>query len=418
MTTRQIPIVPVSSVLEKANAGLVASPARGLNPELGGTRLTALPPLSVYVHVPWCLRKCPYCDFNSHVAPEKIPEDLYLEALAADLEQMLPDVWGRQVFTVFIGGGTPSLLSDRALDRLLSLLRTYLNLWPDAEITLEANPGAVEAGKFKSFAASGVNRISLGIQSFNDAKLQSLGRIHDHRQAMDAIDIAMNAVSRVNLDLMYGLPGQTVGECEQDVRMALSFGTDHLSLYQLTLEPSTVFAKYRPVLPDEDVLGDMEDMLVGLTTQAGLERYEVSAYARMGQQCRHNRNYWEFGDCLGIGPGAHGKISFPDRIERHAKLRSPDSWMQSSLKRDQSHLAEKRVVGAADLPFEFMLNALRLKDGVPTHFFQDRTGLSTALIRQKIERAVSQGLLSHDPMRLLATPKGWHFLNDLQEIFL
>ena len=408
MTPRQIPIV--SQATRLAPAGSVISP--------GTLSLTALPPLSVYVHVPWCVRKCPYCDFNSHTAPDKIPEDLYLEALAADLEQALPDIWGRQVHTVFIGGGTPSLLSDRAVERMLSLLRAYLNIWPDAEITLEANPGTVEACKFAAYAASGINRISLGIQSFDDSKLRALGRIHDHRQAVDAIEIAMRAFPRVNLDLMYGLPGQSIGQCEQDVRQAISFGTDHLSFYQLTLEPATVFAKFPPSLPDEDVRGDMEDMLVELTAQAGLDRYEVSAYARAGQQCRHNRNYWEFGDYLGIGPGAHGKISFPDRIERHAKLRNPESWIQSSLKRDQSHLAEKRVVSTAELPFEFMLNALRLKQGVPAHFFQDRTGLSIAIIRRQIDRAVSQGLLASDPTRFVATPQGWHFLNDLHEIFL
>ncbi len=403
MTRRQIPIIPATATSTAAQTE---------------TRLSALPPLSVYVHVPWCVRKCPYCDFNSHSAPDNIPEDLYLEALAADLEQALPQVWGRQVHTVFIGGGTPSLLSDRAVDRLLCLLRAYLNLWPDAEITLEANPGTVEAHKFKAFADSGINRISLGIQSFDDTKLKALGRIHDRRQAMDAIEIAMSAVSRVNLDLMYGLPDQTVEDCEQDLTRAISFGTDHLSLYQLTLEPSTVFAKFPPSLPAEEVQGAMEDMLVGMTAQSGFERYEVSAYAKPGQQCRHNRNYWEFGDYLGIGPGAHGKISFPDRIERHARLRNPESWMHASLKRDQSHLAEKRIVAASELPFEFMLNALRLKAGVPSHFFQDRTGLSIAMIGRQIERAVSLGLLESDPSRLVATPQGWQYLNDLQEIFL
>ena len=293
-----------------------------------------------------------------------------------------------------------------------------MNLWPDAEITLEANPGSVEAGKFSAFAASGINRISLGIQSFEDSKLKALGRIHDPRQAMDAIDIAMNAVSRVNLDLMYGLPGQSIEQCEQDVKRALSFGTDHLSLYQLTLEPSTVFAKFPPALPNEEELGAMEQLLVDLASQEGFDRYEVSAYAKPGQECRHNRNYWEFGDYIGIGPGAHGKISFPDRIERHAKLRNPESWIQSSLKRDLSHLAEKRIVSPSELPFEFMLNALRLKRGVPSYFFQDRTGMSMAVIRQQLERAVSRGLLTSDPTRLVATPQGWHFLNDLHEIFL
>ena len=409
MTTRQIRIFPD-----------VSGKSHGLaqTHHTTGTVLSTLPPLSLYVHVPWCVRKCPYCDFNSHASPDALPEDQYLEALSADLEQALPDIWGRQVFSVFIGGGTPSLLSERAVDRMLSMLRAYLNIWPDAEITLEANPGTVEAAKFKSFAASGVNRISLGIQSFDDEKLHALGRIHTGRQAMEAIDIAMGTVSRVNLDLMYGLPGQSLQACEQDARRAIDFGTDHLSLYQLTLEPSTVFAKYPPVLPSDDVRGDMGDMLVTFTSQAGLERYEVSAYARPGQQCRHNRHYWEFGDYLGIGPGAHGKISFPNRIERQAKLRNPDSWMAASIARNQSHLAEKRVVDPSELPFEFMLNALRLKTGVPSSLFEERTGLSIATIHQQINRAVAKGLLSAEPNRLMATHQGWRFLNDLQEIFL
>ena len=409
MTTRQIRIFPD-----------VSGKSHGLaqTHHTTGTVLSTLPPLSLYVHVPWCVRKCPYCDFNSHASPDALPEDQYLEALSADLEQALPDIWGRQVFSVFIGGGTPSLLSERAVDRMLSMLRAYLNIWPDAEITLEANPGTVEAAKFKSFAASGVNRISLGIQSFDDEKLHALGRIHTGRQAMEAIDIAMGTVSRVNLDLMYGLPGQSLQACEQDARRAIDFGTDHLSFYQLTLEPSTVFAKYPPVLPSDDVRGDMEDMLVALTSQDGLERYEVSAYARPGQQCRHNRHYWEFGDYLGIGPGAHGKISFPNRIERQAKLRNPDSWMAASIARNQSHLAEKRVVDPSELPFEFMLNALRLKAGVPSSLFEERTGLSIATIHQQINRAVAKGLLSAEPNRLMATHQGWRFLNDLQEIFL
>ena len=409
MTTRQIRIFPD-----------VSGKSHGLaqTHHTTGTVLSTLPPLSLYVHVPWCVRKCPYCDFNSHASPDALPEDQYLEALSADLEQALPDIWGRQVFSVFIGGGTPSLLSERAVDRMLSMLRAYLNIWPDAEITLEANPGTVEAAKFKSFAASGVNRISLGIQSFDDEKLHALGRIHTGRQAMEAIDVAMGTVSRVNLDLMYGLPGQSLQACEQDARRAIDFGTDHLSLYQLTLEPSTVFAKYPPVLPSDDVRGDMEDMLVTFTSQAGLERYEVSAYARPGQQCRHNRHYWEFGDYLGIGPGAHGKISFPNRIERQAKLRNPDSWMAASIARNQSHLAEKRVVDPSELPFEFMLNALRLKTGVPSSLFEERTGLSIATIHQQINRAVAKGLLSAEPNRLMATHQGWRFLNDLQEIFL
>src|SRR5690606_22573697 len=294
----------------------------------GSTELTSLPPLTVYVHVPWCVRKCPYCDFNSHAAPGNIPEDAYLAALAADLEQALPLVWGRSIVAVFIGGGTPSLLSESAMDALLAMLRAYLPLLPDAEITMEANPGTVEASRFQAYAASGINRISLGIQSFDDAALQALGRIHDGRAAREAIDVAQRAVSRVNLDLMTALPGHDMQALQRDVSTALSFGTEHLSLYHLTMEPNTVFAKYPPAgLPDDDTAAAMQDQVDEMAAAAGFEHYEVSAYARPGARCRHNLNYWEFGDYLGIGPGAHGKLSFHDRIVRQARLRSPDNWM-------------------------------------------------------------------------------------------
>ena len=387
---------------------------------VSGISLGALPPLSVYVHVPWCVRKCPYCDFNSHAAPagEAIPEARYLAALRSDLEQALPAVWGRQVHTVFIGGGTPSLLSAAAMDELLSLLRSHLNLWPDAEITLEANPGATEAGRLRDYAASGVNRVSLGIQSFDGAHLRALGRVHDAAQARAAIEMAMRAVPRVNLDLMYALPGQDLAACLSDLDEALAWGTEHLSLYHLTLEPNTVFAKYPPALPDEDLAAAMQDAIEERAAGAGLARYEVSAYARPGARCRHNLNYWEFGDYLGLGPGAHGKISFPDRIVREARVRNPDSWMDKALAGGGGHVAESRAVPAGDLPFEFMLNALRLKEGVPTHYYADRTGLNLAGIMHQIDAAVGRGLLDPDPARLRATPLGWRFLNDLQEIFL
>ncbi|AOB26705.1 radical SAM family heme chaperone HemW [Bordetella bronchiseptica] len=398
------------------NLGAPAAGARVLAP--AGATLTSLPPLSVYVHVPWCVRKCPYCDFNSHAAPGEIPERAYLDALRADLEQAVPEVWGRQVISVFIGGGTPSLLSAAGLDELLAMLRACLNLLPDAEITMEANPGTAEAGRFRDYAASGVTRLSLGIQSFDDAQLSKLGRIHDAAQARAAIAMAQQAVERVNLDLMFALPGQELEQCRADLRQALAFGTEHLSLYHLTLEPNTVFAKYPPELPDDDASAAMQDMVAETLAQAGLARYEVSAYARNGARCRHNLNYWEFGDYLGLGPGAHGKLSFHDRIERQARLRNPDSWMQRAMARDGSHVAESRVVGAGELPFEFMLNALRLKDGVAASSFAERTGLSLAAIAHQLEAATRRGLLDADPTRLRATALGWRFLNDLQEMFL
>lgn len=398
------------------NLGGPAAGARVLAP--AGATLTSLPPLSVYVHVPWCVRKCPYCDFNSHAAPGEIPERAYLDALRADLEQAVPEVWGRQVISVFIGGGTPSLLSAAGLDELLAMLRACLNLLPDSEITMEANPGTAEAGRFRDYAASGVTRLSLGIQSFDDAQLSKLGRIHDAAQARAAIAMAQQAVERVNLDLMFALPGQELEQCRADLRQALAFGTEHLSLYHLTLEPNTVFAKYPPELPDDDASAAMQDMVEETLAQAGLARYEVSAYARRGARCRHNLNYWEFGDYLGLGPGAHGKLSFHDRIERQARLRNPDSWMQRAMARDGSHVAESRVVGAGELPFEFMLNALRLKDGVAASSFGERTGLSLAAIAHQLEAATRRGLLDADPTRLRATALGWRFLNDLQEMFL
>jgi oxygen-independent coproporphyrinogen-3 oxidase len=380
--------------------------------------LTSLPPLSLYVHVPWCVRKCPYCDFNSHALQGEVPEQQYLAALRADLEQALPQVWGRQVVTIFIGGGTPSLLSASTIDQMLALFRAYLNVLPDAEITLEANPGTVEAGRFAEYARSGINRISLGIQSFDDQALKALGRIHDAKQACAAIDIAQNAVGRVNLDIMYALPRQSLEACAQDLRQAMSFDTEHLSLYHLTLEPNTVFAKYPPPVPDDDASAAMQDLITEQTSLRGWERYEVSAYAKAGARCRHNLNYWEFGDYLGIGPGAHGKLSFHDKIIRQAKLKNPASWMDRAPRLDGSHIAEERTVGNDELGFEFMLNALRLKAGVPSASFSERTGLSTLAIAPAVGRAVARGLLESDPVRLQATALGWQFLNDLQAEFL
>jgi len=405
--SRTISLQPVGAV-SKSRVVMPAGPAA----------LTSLPPLSVYVHVPWCVRKCPYCDFNSHAASE-MPERAYLDALRADLEQSLPSIWGRQVISVFLGGGTPSLLSAAGLDELLAMLRACLNLLPDAEITMEANPGTAEAARLRDYAASGVTRFSLGIQSFDDAQLQRLGRIHDAAQARAAIEMAQRAVDRVNLDLMFALPGQSLQACLADVRQALAFGTEHLSMYHLTLEPNTVFAKYPPQdLPDDDLSAAMQDAIEAELAQAGLLRYEVSAYARPGARCRHNLNYWEFGDYLGLGPGAHGKLSFHDRIVREARARQPESWMARAAQRDGSHVAEQRVVGPEELPFEFMLNALRLKDGVAASLFTERTGLSLASIARTLEAATRKGLLDENPGRLQASALGWRFLNDLQEMFL
>ncbi len=383
-----------------------------------GQRLSALPPLSLYIHVPWCLKKCPYCDFNSHQAPQTLPENEYLAALTQDLDQALPLVWGRQIHTVFIGGGTPSLLSERALDQLLATVRARLHLWPDAEITLEANPGAAEADRFAAYARSGVNRISLGIQSFNDAHLAALGRVHDAKQACQAVEMASHAVSRVNLDLMYGLPEQSLTDCLNDLKRAAEFNTEHLSLYQLTLEPQTVFAKYPPVLPDEAVIEDMEQAIVQTVVHSGWQRYEVSAYAKPGSECRHNLNYWTFGDYLGIGPGAHSKISFPDRIIRQARTRSPEQWMQACARLDESHITEQRLLSDEDLPFEFFLNALRLCDGVAARLFTDHTGLPLSLIEPTIEAAQQKGLIKVTDGVIAPTTWGLRHLNELQALFL
>lgn len=381
-------------------------------------RFSTLPPLALYVHVPWCVRKCPYCDFNSHKAPQTLPEEQYLSALRADLEQALPLIWGRQLISVFIGGGTPSLLSEQTVDAMLSMIRAYLPLLPDAEITLEANPGTAEASRFKAYAQSGVNRISLGIQSFDDAALKALGRIHDGQQARQAIEMAQQAVERVNLDVMFALPGQTPELAIKDVQQALSFGTEHLSLYHLTLEPNTVFAKYPPTLPDEDQSAAMQDAMIQTVQEHGFEQYEISAYSKPGRRSRHNMNYWEFGDYLGIGPGAHSKLSFPDRIVRRAVLRNPQSWMEAAEKRDGSHLAEDVSVAFHDVPFEFMLNALRLKQGVPVGLYEEHTGLPLNSVLPALRRCRDKGLLADDPLRIRASEMGWRFLNDLQAEFL
>lgn len=387
----------------------------------GQLNLPALPPLSLYVHFPWCVRKCPYCDFNSHEwrgagGHEHLPETAYLDALRQDLEQALPLVWGRPVHTVFIGGGTPSLLSAAGLDRLLSDVRALLPLDADAEITMEANPGTFEAEKFRSFRASGVNRLSIGIQSFNDDHLRVLGRIHDSAEARRAIDIARAHFDNFNLDLMFALPGQTPDECRRDVDTALSFAPPHLSLYHLTLEPNTYFHKYPPVLPDDDTSADMQDWIHERMAAAGYQHYEVSAYAQPHRQARHNVNYWRFGDYLGIGAGAHSKLSFPHRIVRQMRFKHPQQYIDKAMAGQA--VQEEHEIDARDLPFEFMLNALRLTEGVPTELFADTTGLPYPHIAKQIATATEKGLLTDTPQRIAATPLGQRFLNDLQAMFL
>nr|WP_322056703.1 radical SAM family heme chaperone HemW [Paraburkholderia sp. J63] len=383
----------------------------------GSIRLTSLPPLSLYVHFPWCVRKCPYCDFNSHEwKGERFPENDYLDALRADLEQALPLVWGRQVHTVFIGGGTPSLLSAAGLDRLLSDVRALLPLDADAEITLEANPGTFEAAKFAQFRASGVNRLSVGIQSFNETHLKALGRIHDAAQARHAVEVAANTFDNFNLDLMFALPQQTLAECQADIETALSFAPPHLSLYHLTLEPNTLFAKFPPALPDDDQSADMQEWIHARTTEAGYGRYEVSAYAQPNRQSRHNLNYWRFGDYLGIGAGAHSKLSFPNRIVRQMRYKHPATFIEEA--RAGKPIQEEHEVGARDLPFEFMLNALRLVEGFPVHRFMERTGLPITTIEPALQEAEKRGLIARDYEKIVPTELGQRFLNDLQELFL
>ena len=399
-----------------AVAGAAAAPSIGDLLRPGTLRLPALPPLTLYVHVPWCVRKCPYCDFNSHEAGGDLPEAAYLDALRADLESALPLVWGRPVASVFVGGGTPSLLSVAAVERLLSDVRARLPLTPDCEITLEANPGTYEAGKFAAFRAAGVNRLSIGVQSFDPAALRRLGRIHDGEQAAAAVAAARAAFDNFNLDLMYALPGLNLDDCRRDLATALACAPPHLSLYQLTLEPNTVFARHPPALPDEDEAAAMHETIEATMAQAGYEHYEVSAYAWPQRACRHNLNYWSFGDYLGIGAGSHSKLSFPQRIVRQIRFRTPALYLERGARGE--FLAESREVARADLPFEFMLNALRLNGGFPLRWFAERTGLPASAIDPGLSRAQAKGLLAVDRDTVCPTELGRRFLSDLQAIFL
>ena len=386
--------------------------------------LTALPPLALYIHFPWCEKKCPYCDFNSHQIKDPssnlaggFDEQRYINALIADLETELPNIWGRQVHSIFIGGGTPSLLSAAGMDQLLCAVRARVNLEPAAEITMEANPGSVEADKLAGFAKAGINRVSLGIQSFQDEQLKALGRIHNGAEAKRAVQIALDNFQSVNLDLMYGLPKQSLEAAKSDVETALSFKTPHLSFYNLTLEPNTYFASFPPKLPNDDEIDAIFEQNLDLLTKAGYRRYEVSAYAKKDQECKHNLNYWRFGDYIGIGAGAHGKISYPGKITRQVRERHPETYMQA-METKGNALIESREVSSKDLPFEFMLNALRLSDGVDTNTFSERTGLPLSVISKGLDEASKKGLLDEDPSKLKATALGLRYLNNLQEMFL
>lgn len=391
-------------------------------------KLTALPPLSLYIHFPWCEKKCPYCDFNSHQikdvdsslgikVSQSFDEVRYIKALITDLETELPRIWGRQVHSIFIGGGTPSLLSANGINELLSAIRARVNLEPDCEITMEANPGSVETEKFAGFAKAGINRVSLGIQSFQNEQLKALGRIHNGEEAKRAIAIAMQHFKSVNLDLMFGLPNQTLEGAKADIETALSFKTPHLSFYNLTLEPNTYFASFPPKLPNEDEVDAIFEQNLALLEAAGYRRYEVSAYAQKDQECEHNLNYWRFGDYIGIGAGAHGKISFPDKITRQVRERHPETYMQG-METKGNALVEAREIPAKDLPFEFMLNTLRLTDGVDTVKFSERTGLPLNAVSKGLDEASKKGLLDLNPSKLKATKQGLRYLNNLQELFL
>ena len=375
-------------------------------------------PLSLYIHIPWCIKKCPYCDFNSHQIQQELPEQLYIQALLKDLEQELAAIWGRRLESVFIGGGTPSVFSAEAIDQLLSGLRALLPMRPAMEITMEANPGTFEQKRFKAYREAGINRLSIGIQSFNPKHLKALGRIHNDEEAKNATLIAKQAgFDNFNLDLMFGLPQQSIAEALEDLQQAIDCQPTHISWYQLTLEPNTLFHHAPPPLPNDEILWEMQQQGQTILQQAGFEQYEVSAYARHQQRCRHNLNYWQFGDYVGIGAGAHGKITAPDgSIQRYSKYRQPKQYMQQILSNNARSSTQQ--LKREEIPFEFMMNALRLKQGIERDLFTQRTHLELSIIRPQLEKAIQKGLLIKDKQRLATTVKGWNFLNNSIELFM
>ncbi|QTS89147.1 radical SAM family heme chaperone HemW [Ectopseudomonas khazarica] len=375
-----------------------------------------LPPLALYIHIPWCVRKCPYCDFNSHAAGPTLPEEEYVDALLADLDSDLQHAHGRPLTSIFFGGGTPSLFSDRALGRLLEGVERRIAFADDIEITLEANPGTFEQAKFKGYRSLGINRLSIGVQSFQEAKLKALGRIHNGDEAIRAADMARAAgFDNFNLDLMHGLPEQSIEDALFDLRTAIAQAPTHLSWYQLTMEPNTVFWSQPPQLPEDDLLWDIQEAGQALLAAEDYAQYEVSAYARPGRQARHNLNYWTFGDFLGIGAGAHAKRSTPDgRILRTWKTRLPKDYLDPS----KAYQAGERVLDAEELPFEFLMNVLRLTEGAPVELFSQRTGLPLAQLDGARREGERLGLLQADDRRLVATARGQLFLNDLLQLFL
>ena len=389
-------------------------------PNSQSPKLKSLPPLSLYIHIPWCLKKCPYCDFNSHEIRgegSQAPEEEYVAALIRDLEFALQEVWGRRLSSIFFGGGTPSLFSAKAIDAILTAVRTLLPLEHFAEVTLEANPGTFEAQKFADFHAAGINRLSIGVQSFNAQHLKALGRVHDDQEAHRAVDIALKNFDNINLDLMYALPGQTLEEAQADIEMACSLGVTHISAYHLTLEPNTLFHRFPPNLPDDEQAAGMQDMIEQTTASHQYRNYETSAFAQAGKESRHNMNYWLFGDYLGIGAGAHSKISFADKIVRQMRTKQPKEYL-AKANAAESLIQTQQILTPADRGFEFMMNALRLSGGFETAVFQERTGLSITAVQKQLDEAEQRGLLVHDHHRIKPTILGRRFLNDLLQLFL
>ncbi len=380
-------------------------------------KFSNLPPLSLYIHLPWCVKKCPYCDFNSHTFESGLPEKEYVDALISDLEYQLPGIWGRRIVSVFIGGGTPSLFSVESIKKIMSTVRSHLNCLPNMEVTMEANPGTVEQEKFNGFFAAGINRLSIGVQSFDNKKLQSLGRIHNAAEAINAVTIARKAgFENINLDLMFGLPGQSIEQGVSDLQQAIDLNPQHISWYQLTIEPNTFFYSHPPLTADDESIWQLQQQGQNILTRAGYHQYEISAYAQTAKQCAHNLNYWRFGDYLALGAGAHGKVSRADtgEITRYWQTRKPGDYMQNTA---EAKTSGREILETQQIIFEFMLNALRLKRGFEKNEFEYHTGLPVEMIAGQCERAIQQGLLHNTGTGFVATDRGYLFLNDLINVF-